>query len=116
MRITQAIWLQSPSNYTSAILILSRKGLNSLFCKGNRVNKNQIFKTKSIAASSSYLEGAITGEEIALILLVIDLQRQFGDSSLQLTKSERAQMGLYVNQTAQYSFKFPLEFGDFWIC
>lgn len=76
------------------------------------MNKNQILTTKSIAASSSYLEGAITGEEVALILLVIDLQRQFGESS-QLTKSEQAQMGLCVNQTAQYSFKFPQEFGDF---
>ena len=77
------------------------------------MNKNQILTTKSIAVSSPYSEGAITGEEIALILVIIDLQRQFGESSLQLTESERAQMGLYVNQAAQYSLKFPQEFGDF---
>lgn len=50
---------------------------------------------------------------MALILLVIDQQGQFGESCLQLTKSEQAQLGLHVNQATQYSFKIPQEFGDF---
>lgn len=77
------------------------------------MNKNQTLTTKSMAASSSYLKSAGGGEEMALLVLVIDMQRQFGESSLQLKKPERAQMGLYGNYTVQYSFKFPQEFGDF---
>lgn len=51
------------------------------------MNKNQTLTTKSMAASSSYLKSAGGGEEMALLVLVIDMQRQFGESSLQLKNS-----------------------------
>jgi len=62
------------------------------------VNRNQILTTKSIAAFSSSLEDAPTGEAMALIPLAIDLQSHSGESLSQLTKAERAQTGLCVNQ------------------
>lgn len=84
LRVTQAISLKSPSHYTPATFIHTSKGLNTLLCKEKRENKNQTLATKSIAASSS--KSARGGEEMALLLVVIDMQRQFGESPLQLMK------------------------------